>query len=223
MNHLRTYIRLMRKAKTREFAEGYTEKHHVFPRCLFGENSRVVTLTAREHFIAHSLLLHLAVRRYGEKHWKTVKLALALQAMSMSSKFTNSREIKTSRNFQKAREVYSAGVSGENHWTVVQNRENPLVELNRDPEIAKRRGERNSRLLREKAERGEHVFQDEEWLRQRNEDPAFINSCAEGGKAGKGKHWYRNTLTGEQTKAFELPDGKGWEPGRLSFTHRKNR
>lgn len=37
---------------------GYSEKHHIVPRCIGGDDSKsnIVILTAREHFIAHSLL-----------------------------------------------------------------------------------------------------------------------------------------------------------------------
>lgn len=38
--------------------EGYTEKHHIIPRCLGGSNEQIniAVLTAREHYIAHLLL-----------------------------------------------------------------------------------------------------------------------------------------------------------------------
>jgi hypothetical protein len=39
----------------------YYEKHHIFPRCLGGndEESNLVLLTAKEHFIAHKLLTYI--------------------------------------------------------------------------------------------------------------------------------------------------------------------
>jgi len=38
--------------------DGYTEKHHILPRCLGGTNhpSNLVRLSARQHFVAHRLL-----------------------------------------------------------------------------------------------------------------------------------------------------------------------
>lgn len=38
--------------------EGYTEKHHIIPRCMGGSNDtwNLVRLTAREHLIAHMIL-----------------------------------------------------------------------------------------------------------------------------------------------------------------------
>jgi hypothetical protein len=40
---------------------GYSEKHHVVPRCVGGSNdsTNVVRLTAREHFLAHRLLTRI--------------------------------------------------------------------------------------------------------------------------------------------------------------------
>jgi hypothetical protein len=220
MNHLRTYIRLIRIAENRTLPEGYTEKHHVFPKSIFGENPRKVHLTSREHWVAHLLLFHIFLRRYGGTHWKTVKIAKAIQSMSMKSVCTGGREIKNSRVYETAKEVWVDGMSGENHWTVVQNRENPLVALNKSEEHRQKTRERNSRIQREKIEKGEHQFQDPEWIQKRNENPDFVKMLSENGRKGKGKHWYRNPLTGEQTKDFEQPSGTGWEPGRLSFKHK---
>lgn len=51
---------------SRENRRGYVEKHHVIPRCLGGTDDpdNLVRLTAREHFLAHQLLvkIHPGVR-----------------------------------------------------------------------------------------------------------------------------------------------------------------
>lgn len=53
----RWYDALISRAKTRTI-EGYVEKHHVVPRSFGGTDSKnnIVSLTAREHYIAHALL-----------------------------------------------------------------------------------------------------------------------------------------------------------------------
>lgn len=55
------YSKLIEKAKTRPKPKGYVERHHVLPRSLGGDNSKsnIVVLTAREHFIAHKLLVEM--------------------------------------------------------------------------------------------------------------------------------------------------------------------
>jgi hypothetical protein len=77
MNYLKVYCNLIRKAENRTPPEGYTEKHHTFPKSIFGKNNRLVVLTAREHYIAHALLERICVKRYGLKHWKTKKMTRA--------------------------------------------------------------------------------------------------------------------------------------------------
>ena len=57
MNYEKIYNQIIERAKSRN-VEGYTEKHHIVPKCMNGTNSMVniVKLTAREHFLAHWLL-----------------------------------------------------------------------------------------------------------------------------------------------------------------------
>lgn len=60
MNYSAIYDRLIERARER-VSEGYTESHHVLPRSLGGSNDadNLVSLTAREHFLAHWLLFKL--------------------------------------------------------------------------------------------------------------------------------------------------------------------
>ncbi len=73
MNYQRIYNQIIEQAKTRQL-EGYTEKHHIIPRCIGGSNSKnnLVKLTAREHFICHVLLCEI----YPDN--KKLKYALCL-------------------------------------------------------------------------------------------------------------------------------------------------
>lgn len=61
MNYLKIYTSLIQKGLDRESIEGYFEKHHIIPKCLGGTNeqSNIVKLTAREHIIAHFLLVRI--------------------------------------------------------------------------------------------------------------------------------------------------------------------
>jgi hypothetical protein len=81
VNYLKQYIKLMRKAQGRnplELEGIYTEKHHVFPKSMFGKNDYLVELTFKEHIVAHHLLYKICLVRYGLKHKFTVKMAYAL-------------------------------------------------------------------------------------------------------------------------------------------------
>ena len=61
MNYALHYDRLIDRAKKRNLIEGYTEKHHILPKCMGGTNdiNNLVILTAREHFVAHQLLVKI--------------------------------------------------------------------------------------------------------------------------------------------------------------------
>lgn len=61
MNYSKIYDDLIQSAKLRPnipLLNGYLEKHHIVPRSMGGSNDKdnIVSLTAREHFIAHWLL-----------------------------------------------------------------------------------------------------------------------------------------------------------------------
>lgn len=61
MNYSRIYDELINKALQRESVNGYTETHHIKPRCIGGadDDSNLVILTYREHVLAHRLLHYM--------------------------------------------------------------------------------------------------------------------------------------------------------------------
>jgi hypothetical protein len=89
MNYLKVYCNLIRKAENRTSPEGYTEKHHTFPKSIFGNNNRIVVLTAREHYIAHALLEKIYTQRYGLKDQRTIKMTYAFWIMNARKKELN--------------------------------------------------------------------------------------------------------------------------------------
>jgi len=134
MDYKAVYEKLMQKARSRGDVAGYSEKHHVVPRCLGGSNSKdnLVVLTAEEHFLAHQLL----VKMHPGNH----KLAYAAQAMvfknaktrrsnklygwlkrrmaqASSDKMKCSNPMNTAegrRNFEEAMKDHGPKVSGAN-------------------------------------------------------------------------------------------------------------
>jgi len=60
MEYKKVYNQIIERAKNREI-EGYTEKHHIIPKCQGGNdvNVNLVKLTAREHFLCHRLLCEI--------------------------------------------------------------------------------------------------------------------------------------------------------------------
>ena len=60
MDYTAHYNRLIERARYRVL-EGYSERHHVLPKCMEGDNkpSNIVELTAEEHYVAHQLLVKM--------------------------------------------------------------------------------------------------------------------------------------------------------------------
>src|SRR3990167_4731006 len=60
MNYAHHYEKLIARARAR-FLKGYSERHHVVPKCMGGGNEswNLVELTAEEHYVAHQLLCRM--------------------------------------------------------------------------------------------------------------------------------------------------------------------
>lgn len=99
MDYKAVYDKLMQKARSRGGVAGYSEKHHVVPRCLGGSNSKdnLVVLTAEEHFLAHQLLVKMRPGHVG--------LALALDKMTL---IHNSKQRNNKAYGWIRRKVYEA-------------------------------------------------------------------------------------------------------------------
>ena len=124
MNYLKVYCNLIRKAENRTPPEGYTEKHHTFPKSIFGKNNRIIILTAREHYIAHALLEKAFIKRYGINHKKTKKMSFAFWCMNnqkSKNTYLNSYLYESSR----------IRVSGENNIAKDQNIRKKISEKNK--------------------------------------------------------------------------------------------
>ncbi len=79
MDYQRIYNQLIERAQTRTL-KSYTEKHHIIPKCLGGNNDKenLVRLTPKEHFMCHRLLCKI--------YPKENKLKQALWLMSIQMK-----------------------------------------------------------------------------------------------------------------------------------------
>ena len=82
MNYIKIYNELINKRKLTPPKNCYIEKHHIIPVCMNGSNDKenLVPLTAREHYIAHVLLvkIHKNDKRY---YFKLLKAMRAMQLL----------------------------------------------------------------------------------------------------------------------------------------------
>jgi len=114
MNYLKIYCNLIRKAERRTPPEGYTEKHHTFPKSIFGKSNRIVVLTAREHYVAHALLEKIYTKRCGFENWKTKKMIYAFWSMNNQSRKEQKR-YKNSVLYELKKIKYSKQIKGKNN------------------------------------------------------------------------------------------------------------
>lgn len=98
MNYHEIYNKLIHHAQQRNLPEGvYVERHHILPKCLGGDNTNtnLVSLTGREHYIAHLLL------------WKMYplnkKILFAFKMMCTATNNGKRNTFTTSRFYERAR------------------------------------------------------------------------------------------------------------------------
>lgn len=96
MDYKNIYDQLIENALNREI-DGYTENHHIIPRCMGGtdDDSNLIRLTSKEHFIAHHLLW---------KEYRTTKLAHAFFMMTIIS--SNQSRYVNARLYEKAKQAH---------------------------------------------------------------------------------------------------------------------
>lgn len=89
MRYIRIYNKIVEHRLSNIPENTYTEKHHIIPKCLGGNNNQdnLVTVTSKEHYILH----HLLTKIYPDNK----KLARALQ------------QLKTRLNIEKFKNPYS--------------------------------------------------------------------------------------------------------------------
>lgn len=104
MNYENIYNTIIERSRGR-ILSGYTEEHHIVPRCLGGDNSKnnLVDLTAEEHYVCHQLL----VKMYPGN----IKLVKA--AMFMVSSTKNVR--RSNKTYGWLKKQYSEYMKGPNN------------------------------------------------------------------------------------------------------------
>lgn len=112
MNYIKLYDSLILNAKNKNRKKLnknnknyiYYEKHHIIPKCVGGsdDNSNLVLLTAKEHYLAHKLLIKI----YSGNR----KIALAYHRMTFDKKHD---QYICSRDYEYAKELISSTICSE--------------------------------------------------------------------------------------------------------------
>jgi len=109
MNYQLLYDSIIERSKPRGLdkkkLEGYFERHHIVPKCLGGlnEDSNIVLLTAREHYICHHLLwksnMHNRMLFYAFKAMSQMKTLKTFDRYTLMTSKQFSVIKETQRNF----------------------------------------------------------------------------------------------------------------------------
>lgn len=197
MNYQKVYDDLIAKCQSRQSIDGYKERHHIIPKSIGGSNdqSNLVDLTAREHFIAHFLLAKI----YGGTQWHAIK-----RMRGNNGFYINSRLYEVSRK-EIAKEVGKrmAGIPKTDEQrakmsaSAMGKKKSPeAVEKTRQANLGRKPNEAQLAAL--------HANRQLAWTPEaqakksaktkgvarpyaKNSKPPSVESCAAGGKAGKGR------------------------------------
>ena len=83
--YFKWYWNIIENAKNREKLKGYTEKHHIYPKSIYGKNKYLIRLTAKEHYIVHLVLWWGFRTKYGINDINTRKMAGAFHSMDRTN------------------------------------------------------------------------------------------------------------------------------------------
>jgi hypothetical protein len=161
------------------------ERHHILPRSLGGSDneSNLVYITAREHFICHWLLIK--IYKEGEEHWKMLN---ALRMMRVENKTQERYNTKiTSRVYAKLKEEYtklqSERFSGENNpffgKSHTEESKQIISEANTGENNAMKRVEEREKMRKLKIGKKRGAFS-EEWKAKMSESASGKNNSRYG-------------------------------------------
>lgn len=112
MNYIRLYNNIIKNRLNNPVSNCYTEKHHILPRSLGGNNeqSNIVSLLAREHFICHLLLTK--IYKEGTSEWiKMVNAFMRMYCISINQqRYSNNKWYEYLKvNFSKVQSLNQSG------------------------------------------------------------------------------------------------------------------
>lgn len=111
------YNNIILTAQNRIEIPTYTEKHHIIPRAIGGNNSKknIAVLTPKEHFLCHLLLTKMLI---GQQQFKMIK---ALTMMIGVKNIGAGRYVANSRWYAYAREQNKKNI--DEYWTQERRRD----------------------------------------------------------------------------------------------------
>lgn len=127
MDYHRIYRDFIADRKAKPKPDGYTERHHILPKCFGGDNSpnNLIDLTAEDHVFAHVLL----AKMHGGVMWAPV---IAIFGQTIARRIPTRREI---RLFALARQKSRQAMKGQGNPFYGRKHSPEFVEAMRDGTI----------------------------------------------------------------------------------------
>jgi hypothetical protein len=107
--YTKTYYRIIDRAKVRPVTFGYTEKHHIIPKCkpFCGPNTKenLISLTFKEHWVCHHLLLKM-VSGVGKSkmYWAFTRMGQTNAKQNRNINLKSFERIKQNNNYLNSNE-----------------------------------------------------------------------------------------------------------------------
>lgn len=206
------YINLI-ESRRNVSIDGYRERHHIIPKSLGGTNSKdnIINLTAREHFIAHLLLVKATK---NTSHYSKMAFALTRLVHGNKKNYT-----LNSRTYQYIREINSieSSIRSKKAWDSKSEFEKEKWKNKYKGENNPMYGKTHSQNTRQKI-----AIQAKKRLSDKENHPMYGKSHTEDTKIKISKNrknknlnysWFYNSDIKEEKLSNVCPNG--WKKGRL--------
>lgn len=238
--YLTWYENLVAKAQSRSLLDGYVEQHHVIPVCFGGNNKseNIITLTAREHYIAHLLLWKMSM---DKKSHNKMTMALHVMVNGSGNKKQNRSYLVPSRIYEANRKEYvqviSEIMSGpENKWRGRKHSEESLEKMRawqQDPIVKQQQRERvtgknnpmygkphSDEMKKRISASVAATWTDEDkkaksvWAKEKWQDPEYKKTMSYIRKTSEA--WINRDWKTQNRKAADTRMARGWKPSEES-------
>lgn len=230
------YEDLVTKAKDRPLLDGYVERHHVVPVSLGGgdEPENIITLTAREHYVAHLLLWRMAM---DKKSHNKMSMALHVMVNGSGHKKQDRNYLIPSRIYESARQSFiqamkahfaehGGTMKGKKHtpealakmraWQAVpeikqKQRERVLGEKNHF--YGKKHSEEMKKQIANSAAASwtkELKAEKSKWAKEKWQDPEYKKTMLDNRKTSEA--WINRDWKAINRKAADTKMARGWKP-----------
>jgi hypothetical protein len=145
MNYQQIYDNIVRRGQNR-ILEGYSEKHHIVPRCMGGTNDadNLVSLTPEEHYLCHLLLVKI-----HPSNIKLVKAAIFMVSSNNNVKRNNKAYGWLKRQYSNSiRGIGNPNYNGEARKKYIEK--HGIPEVNKDYITKEWRGKISKRMMGDK-------------------------------------------------------------------------